>query len=833
MDIFEQTETRNTLFAELLLPVPIPKLFTYRVPLNLNDHIKTGQRVIVQFGDRKVLTALVVRIHDQPPKEYEAKYLLELLDEFPSVNDLQFSFFQWMADYYMCTLGEVMNASLPAGLKLSSESMVQLHPGFDLGESEHGFSEKEQMLLKRLQHDTLTYSEIAKFLGVKYIHSILKSLSGKEAIVLFEEVKEKFKPKTEKRIRLVSGFNQAEALEELFKTIESKPKQEAVLLKFLQEVPVLQDASRNKIGISKKELVDGDVSESSLNTLIKNHILEEFEIVIPRFGFEDSKDAPVILLSEDQERAQGEIFKSFEQHDITLLHGITGSGKTEIYISLIKKALESEAQVLYLLPEIALTTQIVQRLKKVFGSSMGVYHSKFSDNERVEVWNGVLNGKLKFVVGVRSSVFLPFDNLGLIIIDEEHDASYKQQEPSPRYHARDAALIMGQLHHAKVLLGSATPSVETYFHTQQQKYGLVNLHHRYGEAQLPEILLADMGQERKRKTVKGEFSGLLLKNIEEALAKKEQVIIFQNRRGYSPMANCEDCGWIPKCINCAVSLTYHQYKNALVCHYCGYKENLPSRCPVCTSARITTVGYGTEKLEEELKLYFPDSSTQRMDLDTTRSKTGYDTILEQFEQGQTNILVGTQMVTKGLDFDGVSLVGVFNADRMMHFPDFRSYERAYQLITQVSGRAGRREKRGKVVIQTTSPEHPILSFVLNHRYEEFYRSEIEDRKQHAYPPFTRLIELTVKHIDKKIARESSQTLTGILREKLQGIKILGPGEPMISRIRNQYLMSVLVKIPRGKVDLIQTKLTIQQSIDQVLSEKAYRNARIIADVDPV
>jgi primosomal protein N' (replication factor Y) len=833
VEIFEQTESANTLFAEVLLPVPIPRTFTYRVPANLNEYVKTGQRAIVQFGDRKILTGLIVRIHDQPPKEYEAKYILELLDDFPSVNEVQLKFFEWMAGYYMCTLGEVMNAALPAGLKLSSESMVQLHPAFSLEESDLAFSEKEIILIKRLQHETLSYSEIAKFLGVKYIYSILKSLNGKNAIVLFEEVKEKYKPKTEKRIRLTSPFNSDRALEELFKTLSSKPKQEGVLLKYLQEVPVLHDPEKNKTGISKKELLTEELSESSLQTLVKNQVLEEFEIVVPRFEIDHRHEVPVILLSEEQERAQAEIFKSFEHHDITLLHGITGSGKTEIYINLIKKAMESESQVLYLLPEIALTTQIVHRLKKVFGATMGVYHSKFSDNERVEVWNGVLNGKLKFVVGVRSSIFLPFDNLGLIIVDEEHDGSYKQQEPAPRYHARDASLVMGQLHHAKILLGSATPSVETYYHAEQNKYGLVKLDKRFGDAQLPQIVLSDMGEERKRKTVKGEFSGLLLRSIEETLNKKEQVIIFQNRRGYSPMVNCEDCGWVPKCVNCAVSLTYHQFRHSLVCHYCGYKEALPSRCPVCTSARIVTVGYGTEKLEEELKFYFPESQVQRMDFDTTRSKSGYETIIDQFEKGETDILVGTQMVTKGLDFDRVSLVGVFNADRMMHFPDFRSYERAYQLITQVSGRAGRRDKPGKVIIQTSNPDHSVLNHILNYRYQEFYSMQVTDRKHHGYPPFTRLIELTVKHIDKKICRDAASQLADGLRQDLSGVRVLGPGEPMISKIRNQFLMSILIKIPRDRGELARSKVLIQKKIDAVLKEKTFRSTRIIADIDPV
>jgi primosomal protein N' (replication factor Y) len=833
VDIFEQNDSKKTLFAELLLPVPIPKLFTYRVPFALTDHIRTGQRAIVQFGDRKIVTALVSAIHDQPPRDYEAKYILELLDDFPSVNEIQLRLFQWIAAYYACTEGEVMNAALPAGLKLSSESMVQIHPSFNPEETEHHFSEKEHILLKRLQQDTLTYTDITKLLGVKYIHSILKSLAGKDAIILFEEVKEKYKPKTEKRLRLVEVYTDNKKLEELFLTLESKPKQEAVVLKYLQLVPVLKDAGENKKGLSKKALVVEDISESSLQTLIKHGILEEFDIIVPRFGFDDRIDRPVILLSEQQERAQSEILKSFDQQTVTLLHGITGSGKTEVYISLIKKAMEGGSQVLYLLPEIALTTQIVQRMKKIFGSEMGVYHSKFSDNERVEVWNGVLTGKLKFVVGVRSSIFLPFDNLGLIIVDEEHDPSYKQQEPAPRYNARDVAIMMAQFHHAKVLLGSATPSVESYYQAQQKKYGLVSLTSRYGEAKLPDIVLADMRVERQRKTVKGEFSSLLLKSISEALDKKEQVIIFQNRRGYAPMVSCEDCGWVPKCQNCAVSLTYHQFRHALVCHYCGYKESLPHECPECSSKRIQTVGYGTEKLEEELNLHFPEAITQRMDLDTTRSRTGYENIIEQFERGETNVLVGTQMVTKGLDFDKVSLVGIFNADRMMHFPDFRSHERAYQLITQVSGRSGRRAKQGKVVIQTNTADHPLLLFILKNTFEDFYQQQITDRHQHDYPPFTRLIELTVKHTDKKVCRNAANLLAEKLHQRLIGTRILGPAEPMISRIRNQYLMSMLIKIPRGKVDLLNLKKDIQEAIDHLNREKEFRTIRCIIDVDPV
>jgi primosomal protein N' (replication factor Y) len=824
---------RLTLFAEVLLPVAVPRLFTYRVPMELNDHIRVGQRVIVQFGDRKIVTGLVHAIHQDPPKNFEAKYILEILDEFPSVNEVQLKLFQWIAEYYMCSLGEVMNAALPAGLKLSSESMVQIHPGFRLDDSTLDFSDKESMLLKRLESGTMTYSEISKFLGVKHIFSILKSLAAKEAIVLFEEVREKYKPRTEKRVRLTEMFRDSKGLNTLFDALASKPKQEAIILKYLQEVPVLQRPDANKDGLPVKAFTDERLSESSLNTLVKNDVLEIFEAIVPRFGFDD-RTVTESALSEEQAQAQTEIIKSFDTHTTTLLHGVTGSGKTEIYISLIRKALDSGSQVLYLLPEIALTTQIVQRLKKIFGASMGVYHSRFSDNERVEVWNGILSGKFNFVVGVRSSIFLPFDNLGLIIVDEEHDASYKQQEPAPRYHARDVAMVLARLHHARVLLGSATPSVETYFNAEQGKYGVVVLDKRYGEAHLPEMILADMAQERRNKTVKGEFSRMLTDKISEALAAQEQVIIFQNRRGYSPMMSCEDCGWVPKCVNCAVSLTYHQYKQALVCHYCGYRETVPRECPSCTSTRIRTVGTGTEKLEEELSAVFPDARVARMDLDTTRSKTGYETIIRHFEEGDTDILVGTQMVTKGLDFDRVSLVGVFNADRMMHFPDFRSHERAYQLITQVSGRAGRRDKRGQVVIQTSNADHPLLLQIIRNDYQKFYRSQLEDRHRHDYPPFTRLVEITLKHTDKRVAQDASRHLALLLRDQLQHekVKVFGPAEPMIGKIRNQYLMSILVKIFRGKSDLGAVKRTLARCVHEVALQKNFRTVRTIVDVDP-
>ncbi len=823
----------ETLFAEFVLPVPIPKLFTYRIPAAYNQKVKIGQRAIVQFGTKKILTGIIAKLHNLPPKDYEAKYILELLDEQEVVYDQQFKLYQWIADYYMCTLGEVVNAALPSGLKLSSESFVQLNPSFDRDSTNHSFSEKEQLLLLRLQTDTLSYSDISKLLGAKNIYSLLKTLSSKEAIIIFEQVKEKFKPKTEKHLRLTAGHTSNKKLEELFEALAAKPKQEAVMLKYLQAVPLFSHPELNHRGLAKNKLLDAEISESSINTLVKNKILEEFEVIVPRFGFPDNKQEHPLLLSEKQEIARNSILTSFENQGVALLHGITGSGKTEIYIDLIRKALEGGSQVLYLLPEIALTTQIVHRLKKMFGSEMGVYHSKFSDNERVEVWNGVLTGKFKFVVGVRSSIFLPFDSLGLIIVDEEHDASYKQHDPSPRYHARDVAMVMAKIHHAKVLLGSATPSVESFYQTQQNKYGLVTLNERFGEAQLPDILFGDISKERKRKMNKGEFTSFLLNEIKETITKKEQVILFQNRRGYSPMIQCEDCGWVPKCINCAVSLTYHQYRHAMICHYCGYREEMPTQCPTCSSKRLQTLGYGTEKLEEELKLHFPDARTQRMDLDTTRTKSGYENIIEGFESGETDILVGTQMVTKGLDFDNVSLVGVFDADRMMHFPDFRSYERAFQLITQVSGRSGRREKKGKVIIQTSDPTHKLFSFILVHNVTGFIQEQLDDRRNHFYPPYSRLIEITVKHIDKKTCREVSEQFSKTIQEHLTGVKILGPGEPMISKIRNEFLMTILIKIPRDQGKLGVLKNYLLQVAGTLTQTKEYRNTKIVFDVDPV
>lgn len=826
-------EEKKTWFADIILPVPIPRMFTYRVPVSLEQIIQIGCRVVVQFGAKKVLTGVVGSLHNQPPTKYQARYLLELLDETPVIHPVQLQIFQWIADYYVCTAGEVFNIALPSGLKLSSESKVQLHPEFRREHSEYEFAEKEIIVLDELEvKQTLSYNEIGNLLNEKNFYQIIKSLIAKEAILIFEEVKEKYKPKIVKRIRLAAKFaNDPASLEHLLSELEKKPKQADVVLHYMQLLPGYSNREKNERGVLKNKLSERDISISSINTLVKNEVLEEFEEVVSRFESASVSSEIKIQLTETQLMAKNAIYERFQQQDIVLLHGITGSGKTEIYIDLIQDVLASGSQVLYLLPEIALTTQIVIRLKKIFGDQMGIYHSKFSDNERVEVWQGVLNGKFPLVVGVRSATLLPFDNLGLIIVDEEHETSYKQFDPAPRYHARDVALMLGKFHYAKTLLGSATPSIETYFHATQGKYGLVKLDKRYGNAQLPDIQLADIREERKRKTMKQDFTSALLEKMEEALQNGEQGIIFQNRRGYAPYVHCEDCAQIPKCKQCDVSLTYHQYVNELRCHYCGHHEKMHLECEACGSTRLRTSGFGTEKLEEEINSLIPQSRVQRMDLDTTRKKNSYQQIIDRFAKRDLDFLVGTQMVSKGLDFDGVCLVGVLDADRMIHFPDFRSHERTFQLITQVSGRSGRRDKLGKVIIQTTNLNQPILHKIISNNYLGLYEEEIAEREVYRYPPFVRLIKITSKHTDKKVSQKASSILAESLKSILGNHRVLGPEEPLISKIRNQYLIQLMIKLEKG-INLQEVKNRIRQKCNELNQEKEFRKVKLVIDVDP-
>jgi len=671
-------------------------------------------------------------------------------------------------------------------------------------------------------------------IGKKAVHPIIKSLLAKSTILIFEELKDKYAPKVISKVKLKDEIiNNPSLFEEVFQKLEKKEKQLTILLRYLQLTHAQQHKENNRFGIAKNKLLNDDTSASALNTLIKNNIFESFDQVISRFSEINTDLDKEILLSEEQKRAKEEILSCFNEKDVVLLHGITGSGKTEVYIELIKHALQGGSQVLLLLPEIALTTQIVSRLQKVFGSKMGVYHSKFSDNERVEVWKGIISGKFSFVIGVRSAIFLPFDNLGLIIVDEEHESSYKQYDPAPRYQARDTALVLAKLHHAKTILGSATPSLESYHQASSGKWGLVTMNQRYGNAQLPEIILVDTLREKKFKTMHNDFSSVLLDELKFTLEKEEQVILFQNRRGYAPYLNCEDCAYIPKCESCSVSLTYHLFSNELRCHYCGFKEKVPQKCDACGSTKLKSIGFGTEKLEEDLKLFLPEARIQRMDLDTTRNKNAYQNIIQEFESGKTNVLVGTQMVTKGLDFDNVTLVGIFDADRMIHFPDFRATERAFQVLSQVSGRAGRKSKKGKVLIQTTNTEQAILHQVIQHDYMTFYTKELEERERFNYPPFYRIIKITIKDADKNTAHTFSKNYYQQLVLELGSKRVLGPETPLIDKIRNNYLVDIFIKLEKEKINISKVKELLSDKSFQLLqSDKSYKNTYVVFDVDP-
>lgn len=824
-------EEEITCFVDAVLPVPIPQLFTYRVPRELSDYVRVGSRIVVEFGKSRVVTAVIARVHQSPPTRYKAKYILELLDLEPVVTPGQLWLFDWIAEYYMCNVGEVMNVALPSGLKISSQSKIQYNPDFAHPEL---LDEEERKLVELLQgQDSLNYEEVSRLISTRNINKTIKDLTAKHAIILFEEVKEKYKPKIIKKLRLKRVYEGSEEILNLIESLEKTSKQQEVVLEYLNHVSLSDLPVRNALGVEKSLLKKGDISDSSLKTLIEKGILEEFEVVVSRL--EDGGDFEVrdIRLTEHQTKAVDDIIDQFKSKDVVLFRGITGSGKTEVYIDLVQKVMEGGSQILLLLPEIALTTQIVGRLRKVFGDKMGVYHSRFSDNERVEVWKGILEGRFQFVVGVRSAVFLPFVNLGLIIVDEEHESSYKQFDPAPRYHARDVSIMLGIKQNAKVLLGSATPSLESYYQATQGKYGLVELLRRFGDAQLPDIQLVDLKAEKKNKTMKLEFSGRLYQAMHENLTKKEQTIIFQNRRGYAPYMNCEECNWIGSCDQCAVSLTYHLNSGQLVCHYCGHKETAPKMCPDCGSTRLKTVGVGTEKIEDDLKEIFPEATIRRMDLDTTRSKNAYQQIIGEFEEGQTDILVGTQMISKGLDFDNVSLVGIFNADKMIHFPDFRAGEKAFQMITQVSGRAGRRDKHGEVLIQTGSPQNAILQYIVNNDYTGFYETEIQEREAFNYPPFSRIIEITVRDVDQVLAHQAAGRLAEKLAARLGKDRVLGPEKALIERIRNKFLFEVWLKLEKDKLNIKATKQLLKEELVNLAAEKHFKSVQFVVNVDAV
>ena len=812
-------------FVEVILPLSLAKTFTYRVSEAEFHFIKKGMRVSVPFGKSKIYTALVVEIHQNEPNLYEAKEIHQILDEKPIATEIQIQHWLWIANYYMCGIGDVYRGAFPTGLLLESETMISRKPEVVVNDSE--LSDEEFLIYEALHHqNSLKVQEIASILNKKNILPILQKLMDKDIIVLEEEIKENYKPKLVRYVKLHSKYESDQGLEELLDVLKNANKQKEIVLAYFQISAI------EKKPITVKKLVEVSNSASSVvKALIEKEILEEYYLQHDRVSFEGKVSEKLLELSEAQGLAFNQIKENFENKEVCLLHGVTSSGKTEIYIKLIEEYLLSGKQVLYLLPEIALTTQLVSRLRLHFGDKVAVFHSKYSNNERVEVWKQTLenSNKAQIVIGARSALFLPFANLGLLIVDEEHEQTFKQTDPAPRYHARDSAIVLANFHKAKVLLGSATPSIETYFNTQTEKYGLVSITERYNNVRMPEIVLVDLKDKHFRKKMTGHFSDLLIEQIADALSLGEQVILFQNRRGYSPIIECLTCGHVPHCQQCDVSLTFHKHKNQLRCHYCGYSIAKPTHCHSCSSIDLTTKGFGTEQIEQELVSLFPNAKTGRMDQDTTRGKFGFEKIIDTFKNRKIDILVGTQMLAKGLDFDNVSLVGIMNADNMLHHPDFRAFERSFQMMTQVAGRAGRSEKQGKVVIQTYNPNHNTIQQVTTNNYSGMYKEQLYDRQIYKYPPYFRIIKLTLKHRDFDKLKEGSMWLYQVLSQNLN-MPVLGPEEPAISRIRNEYIRTIMIKIPQN-LPLGSTKKSIQKMLNSFEAVAQYRAIKVIVNVD--
>ncbi|MCL2168090.1 MAG: primosomal protein N' [Lentimicrobiaceae bacterium] len=822
-----------THFANILLPLPLPATFTYRVPYDLNVVIKVGTRVVVPFGKNKLYAGLVMNIHTHVPAFPNVKYIIDIIDKEPIITEKQLVLWKWLAHYYLCHHGEVMAAAMPSGLKLAGETLIMLHPDFDGDIS--ALTKRELKIAEALSYrQHVTVAEMQKIVSIQKIFPIIKSLVEKKVILTTEEIKNPYRAKKETYIFLHENYkNDEPALFELldkFSTSKRTEKQSQLLLAFLM-------LKRNEDSIKKTELLKkSECSPSSLQTLINNNILIQKEIQSSRLpDISSMNNINDINLSEVQQKSFLQIKELFQQFSVVLLHGITGSGKTEIYMKMIDEVLAQGRQVLYLLPEIALTSQIVSRLQKYFGNKVGVYHSRFNEFERVEIWNRVLqygldgDSKYSLVLGARSALLLPYQNLGLIIVDEEHDTSYKQQDPAPRYHARDAAIVLGKLHNAPVLLGTATPSLETYYNVKQSKYGLVELFHRFAESQLPEIWIENIPEARRQKKMEGHLSHFLIDNIATALSRKEQIILFQNRRGYAVRMYCNSCQHMPTCIHCDVTLTYHKKSNLLKCHYCGYAIAVPIRCPHCQSMDIEMKGFGTEKIEETLAQLFPDAKVARMDLDTTRSKTSYQKIISDFEKQRTDILVGTQMVTKGLDFDRVSVVGILEADNLLTFPDFRAFERAFQVMAQVSGRAGRKELPGKVIIQTYQPWHPALKYVTGNNFQAMYENQMEERKRYRYPPVYRLIKITVKHNNLELVNSAAAELAKELQKSFP-TQVLGPEFPLIERLQSQYIKEIWIKFAKNS-SLEKKKEILQNVITQFQTHSLHKQVRVVVNVD--
>lgn len=811
-------------FIEVVLPLALPKSFTYAVNEAEYAFLQTGMRVAVPFGRNKIYTGLVISKHQNPPQLYEAKDIHQILDDAPLVTQAQLDHWQWIASYYMCSIGEVYKSAMPSGFLLESETIITSRPDFN-AENEQ-LSDDEYLIYEALQRQSaLKVEEVASILNKKTILPVLNRLIAKNVVSLQEEINEKYKPKTIRYIRLQPEFLQQDQLSGLMEVLSRAQKQREAVMQYFQ----LQAADKNPITV--KKLIEAGATAAVIKSLVDKEIFEEYHLEEDRVQFEGS-DAAGFGLSPKQQQAFDEIKTSFTQKEVTLLHGITSSGKTEIYIKLIEEYIATGKQVLYLLPEIALTTQLVIRLTAYFGNQVAVFHSKYSNNERVETWQQVLTGseKAKVIIGARSALFLPFQDLGLIIIDEEHEQTFKQVDPAPRYHARDAAIVLANAHKAKVLLGSATPGIESYYNATHGKYGYVELRERFGNVMPPEIVLIDLKDKYKRKRMTGHFSDELIDAIAENLSNGKQVILFQNRRGFSPWVECMTCGHVPQCPQCDVSLTYYKYKNSLRCHYCGYNIANPTHCHKCHSTDLNTKGFGTEQIELELKSLFPDKNSWRMDQDTTRGKHGYEKIIDAFKNREIDILVGTQMLAKGLHFDNVGMVGILNADNMLFQPDFRAFERAYQMMVQVAGRAGRKDIRGKVFIQTYNPLHNVIQQVTTNDYESMYKEQVYERHNFKYPPFYRLIRITLRHKDYEKLKDGALWLYNVLSQTI-GVPVLGPEEPGINRIRNEYIRTIMIKIPNG-VALGGTKKAIEKTLASFEAVPQYRPVRVTINVDP-
>jgi len=824
-------QNSNTTFVDVILPLPLHQKFTYSIPAEMEGEIKPGCRVVVQFGARKYYTGLVMSLHKNKPQNFKTKPVTTLLDEYPVVNALQFKLWEWVASYYMCSPGEVMKAALPSGLKLESQSRIVINEDFT--EVEKLGDDEELIYNVLLDKKYISLQEIANSLEKKSAAAIVKKLLAHGAVHVEEKMGKGTSKKTEKIISLDDAYTHPEKFNALADKLTRAPKQLTLLLSYAEAAKYLQKGAGELP--AAQLLKKSGTSLAILRAMVEKGIFNQYEKEVNRIGAGKSTLMDPHSLNDAQAKALNEIHSHFKNDKTVLLHGITSSGKTEIYIHLIQENLRQGKQVLYLLPEIALTTQIITRLQNTFGEKAGVYHSRFNDAERVETWNRVMNthkdDQFKLILGVRSSIFLPFSNLGLIIIDEEHENTFKQFDPAPRYHARDTALMLARMHGARVLLGTATPAVETYYNALSGKFGLVNLTSRHKEIALPEIKVVDVVRARKKKQMHAHFTPELINAIKNTLDEKKQVILFQNRRGFAPYIECADCGWVPQCQHCDVSLTYHKNSNYLVCHYCGFSLHIPVKCNDCSNAKLETRGFGTEKVEDDLHIFFPEAKIARLDLDSTRARQAYEKLFNAFESGETDILVGTQMVSKGLDFANVSLVGILNADNMLNYPDFRAYERSFQLMAQVSGRAGRSGSRGQVIIQASRPDNYIIRDVVDNNYQHMYEQQISEREEFQYPPFYRMIRLTLKHKKEHVLNRAAGQLEALLKKQL-GNRVAGPQPPLIPRVQNLYIQQFLIRVEREK-SFTTARQLILKSIKGLHQNMYYRSVIVQPDVDPV